>query len=117
MGEESNVKFTSGYLYIYNPDGSYDQFGKAGDLNVTNTAYADDQDYIPAITGLTSTFEVSARISKETLFKLLGVYNAIVNLCPNKRVVHLVLNGRTPKIRKKNLHRAIKILEGMTNGS
>ena len=117
MDEENNVEFTSGYLYICNPDGSYDPLGEADGLNVTTTVYADDQVYIPEITNLTSTFETTLRLFKENILKILGVYNAITNLCPDRRVAHLALNGRTPKIRKKNLNRAIKILEGMTNGS
>ena len=53
----------------------------------------------------------NTKVQKDLWLKLLGIYDAIVNLCPNKRVAHLALNGQTHKIRKKNLHRAIKILE------
>ena len=77
----------------------------------TSSDIYDIPEYVPFINQPEFTFEFVAKVQKDLWLKLLGVYDAIVNLCPNKRVVNLALHGKNNKIRKKNLHRAIKILE------
>ena len=112
MGEETN-DFSSGILYICNPDGEYKHLGTVNSADISYAYDCDALKYISPVTGLESTFETTAKLAKDILLKISGIYYAIIHTCPNKQVVHLALNGRTHKIRKKNLHRAIKILEGM----
>ena len=58
-----------------------------------------------------ATYEAWCKISKDLVIALLGIRDSVLHLCPNKKVVHLAVNGRNKKIRKKNFHRAIRILE------
>ena len=107
------INLNSGTLYIQNQDGSYEHFGEVADTENTSSDIYDTPEYVPLINQPEFAFEFVAKVQKDLWLKLLGIYDAIINLCPNKKVVHLALNGRTHKIRKKNLHRAIKILEEM----
>lgn len=36
---------------------------------------------------------------------------AVLDMCPNKKVMHLILHGRKRRTRVKNFNRAIRILE------
>lgn len=65
------------------------------------------------VTGLEATFEMCCKISKELILAILGFRERVLDICPNKRVVHLAKHGRNKKIRKKNFNRAIRILEEM----
>lgn len=47
---------------------------------------------------------------------LTGLRDVVIKCCPNKRVVHLALHAKKPRTRKKNFHRAIKILEEINDG-
>lgn len=105
------INLNSGTFYIKKQDGSYEHFGEVADTENTSSDIYDIPEYVPFINQPDFTFEFVTKVQKDLCLKLFGVYDAIINLCPNKKVVHLALNGRTHKIRKKNLHRAIKILE------
>lgn len=65
------------------------------------------------VTGMEETFEACCSIRKELMLAMFGVRIAVLELCPNKKVVHLARHGRNKKIRKKNFNRAIRILEEM----
>lgn len=69
--------------------------------------------FISSIDTATSSFECIIKISKEAIMALFGIRKAVVRCCPNKRVVHLALYAKKPRIRKKNFNRAIRILEGL----
>lgn len=105
------INLNSGTFYIQKQDGSYEHFGEVADTEITSSDTYNIPEYIQSINQPDFTFELVTKVQKDLCLKLFGVYDAIINLCPNKKVVHLALNGRTHKIRKKNLHRAIKILE------
>ena len=105
------LNINSGTFYIQKQDGSYEHFGEAACTEATSSNIYDIPEYVPFINQPEFTFEFVAKVQKDLWLKLLGIYDVIINLCPSKKVVHLALNGRTYKIRKKNLHRAIKILE------
>lgn len=47
---------------------------------------------------------------------ILGIRDLIVKNCPNKRVAHLALHAKKKRTRKKNIHRAVYILERASNG-
>ena len=101
----------SGTFYIQKQDGSYEHFGEVADTEITSSDIYNIPECIQSINQPEFTFEFVAKVQKDLWLKLLGIYDAIIDLCPNKRVVYLVLHGKNNKIRKKNLHRAIKILE------
>ena len=44
------------------------------------------------------------------------VYNdVVVKCCPNRKVAYLAIHSKKRRTRKKNVHRAIKILEELAN--
>ena len=105
------INLNSGTLYIQKQDGSYEHSGKVADAEVTSSDSYDIPEYIQPINHSEFTFEFVAKVQKDLWLKLLGVYDSVISTCQNKKVVHLVLYGKNKKIRKKNFHRAIKILE------
>ena len=62
------------------------------------------------LTNFSQSFDIPVTLSKDAWLAILGVKDAVLDVCPNKRVVHLVKHGNK-KTRKKNFHRAIRILE------
>lgn len=105
------IDLNSGTLYIQKQDGSYEHFGEIADAEVTSSDTYDIPECIQSINQPEFTFEFVTKVQKDLWLKLLGVYDSVISTCPNKKVVHLVLYGKNKKIRKKNFHRAIKILE------
>lgn len=105
------IDLNSGTLYIQKQDGSYEHFREVADAEVTSSDTYDIPEYIQSINQPEFTFEFVTKVQKGLWLKLLGVYDSVISTCPNKKVVHLVLYGKNKKIRKKNFHRAIKILE------
>ena len=104
MGEHE-FELGSGQLYIINPDGAY---------SVECVAEAEDNDIsetIVSISGLEASFTALAKVSKDVMLAITGVCEAVINCCPDKRVVHLALHAKKARTRKKNLNRAIRILE------
>lgn len=57
-----------------------------------------------------SSFTATIKVNKFDLWKLLGVYDWVIDNCHNKRVVHLVKHGKNIKVRKKNFNRSLKII-------
>lgn len=106
------LELGSGSLYILNDDDAPKKFGEVKDVEVEERA-DDVSDFVVPVTGMEATFEALCTISKDATLALLGVRDSVLHLCPNKKVVHLAVNGRNKKIRKKNFNRAIRILEGM----
>lgn len=102
------INFGSGSIYTKNPDGNWTKLGSISKNEVET--YTDDP-INTTINLLSNSFECIAKASKEFILAVTGLRNSILECCPNKRVVHLALNGRTRRIRKKNFNRAIKILE------
>ena len=108
----------SGTLYILNDDEIPKKFGEVKDIETVDSPieWADDvSDFVVPVTGMEATFEACCTISKDIILALLGIRDSVLHLCPNKKVVHLAVNGRNKKICKKNFHRAIRILEELTN--
>ena len=75
------------------------------------TSNFDDETGLNIFLNNSATFQCNAFINEEFMMKILGVLDAIVDCCPNRRVVHLMRYAKKSKVRRKNLHRAIKILE------
>ena len=84
-----------------------------GDVNSTEevetVTYAGDQQYIT--TDSFEDFACAIQISNANYMKILGIYNEMLDMCPNKKVVHLTKHARKLRTRKKNFNRVIKILE------
>lgn len=49
-------------------------------------------------------------IDETPFLRITGVFDAIIAVCPNRRIKHLALYGKR-KTRKKNLNRIIRMLE------
>ena len=62
------------------------------------------------LTDFSQSFDISVTFSKDTWLTILGVKEMVLDICPNKRVVHLAKHGNK-KTRKKNFNRTIRILE------
>lgn len=111
MGETES-KFNSGQLYFAEPDGTYSLLG-----NVTNTTieYGTDLDDISTPLGslgsLEASFDMLAKEYKEIMLAITGLYKAVIDCCPDRRVAHLALHGKKARTRKKNRNRAFRILE------
>lgn len=106
------IELGSGSLYILNDNEAPKKFGEVKD--VETEGWADDaSDFAIPVTGMEATYEACCAISKDIVLALLGIRDSVLDLCPNKKVVHLARHGRNKKIRKKNFSRAIRILEGL----
>lgn len=104
------LELSSGTLYILNEDDEPKKFGEVKD--VETEGWADDaSEFVVPVTGMEATYEACCKIAKDIVLALLGIRGSVLDLCPNKKVVHLARHGRNKKIRKKNFHRAIRILE------
>ena len=104
------LELGSGSFYILNDNETPKKLGEVKNVEVGERA-DDISDFVVPVTGMEATFEAWCTISKDFVLALLGIRDSVLHLCPNKKVVHLVLYGKNKKIRKKNFHRAIKILE------
>lgn len=97
MGENEN-RLDSGKLYFCRTDnGAISPLSQVTDYTV----------------GLEGAYETMTKEVDEFLRAITGMYQAYINCCPDRRVVHLALHGKTARIRKKNFNRAIKILEDL----
>lgn len=111
MGTD-NIKLNSGQLYFIEPDGSTSLLGHV--IHTSVECPAEDNDIsvpVASLADLEASFMAIAKVSKEAMLAITGMYQAVVNSCPDKRVAHLALHAKKPRTRKKNLNRAIKILE------
>lgn len=57
-----------------------------------------------------STLTLKCRVNPFVMFQLIGLWQWIVDYCPNKRVLHLAQYAKKHKIRTKNLYRAMRII-------
>lgn len=55
-------------------------------------------------------FTTKCTFNKWTLYKLTGIYKAVIDGCPNRRVAHLIKYGKNDRVRHKNFNRAVKII-------
>lgn len=100
----------SGTLYVLNDAETPKKIGEVKDAEAEELA-DDASDFVIPVTGMEATYEAWCKISKDSVLALLGIRDSVLDLCPNKKVVRLARHGRNKKIRKKNFHRAIRILE------
>lgn len=111
MGEHE-FKLDSGYLYFIEPDESASLLDHVTDTSVEyGTDLNDISTPIGSLGVLEASFECVAKMTRDAMLAITGAYQAIINCCPDKRVVYLALHDKTARIRKKNRNRAIRILE------
>ena len=104
------LKPDSGSLYILSDDEAPKKLGEVKEIEVEECV-DDASDSVVPVTGMEATYEACCKISKDIVLALLGIRDSVLDLCPNKKVIHLARHGRNKKIRKKNFSRAIRILE------
>ena len=86
--------FNPGTVYVYNQD-----------RTPTRCAiYISNPDGIP-----------TCRMFEEALLYISGARDVVIKCCPNRKVVYLATHSKKRRTRKKNIHRAIKILEELAN--
>ena len=106
------IELGSGTIYISNPDGTMSPLGRINGVEIeTTSTVEDDPYYIPNIGDYETTIEGICKFYKNALMHLTGVSQLIIDMCPNRKIVHLAKHAKKKRARKKNLNRAIYILE------
>lgn len=106
------IEFGSGTIYILNSDETTSPFGRINDAEIeTTSTVEDDPAYIPNIGDYEATIEGTCNFYKNALMHLTGVSQLAIDMCPNRKVAHLAKHANKRRARKKNLNRAIYILE------
>lgn len=108
----AKIEFSNVKMYIAESNGDYTPIGPVEDFDCT---YNDANDIPPNISlaNLTESFEWVCNLSRDVIMTIIGLRGVVIKCCPNKRVAHLALHAKKARTRKKNFHRAIKILEEM----
>ena len=116
------INFNPGTVYISNPDGTpighldanecsiecedKDEFGHISN-DINNIIYKR--------TSYEASFEVACRMFEEALLYISGARDVVIKCCPNRKVAYLATHSKKRRTRKKNVHRAIKILEELAD--
>ena len=114
------INFGPGTIYISNPDGTPIVHV---DINNYSIECEDEINYnsndINNAIGINNTieasFEATYHMLEEALLYISGARDVIIKCCPNRKVVYLAIHSKKRRTRKKNIHRAIKILEELAN--
>lgn len=108
------INFNPGTAYDSKPDGT--AIGHV-DINDCSIECEDEFNYISTDINSTikASFEVACRMLEEALLYISGARDVVVKCCPNRKVAHLATHSKKRRSRKKNIHRAIKILEELAN--
>lgn len=112
MGIDLNGSDT---FYFLGQEGVYIPVGETTDL--TDIEFYDPgEKYVDRIfnddDSAFASFEVKCRIDFYAWAIFSGLMHTVLETCPNKRVVHQIMHATKRKVKKKNLRRAIRILEG-----
>lgn len=103
-------------VYISNPDGT-----PIGRLDVNECSIeCEDEDEFNYISNdinntIEASFEATCRMLKEALLYISGARDVVIKCCPNRTVAYLATHSKKRRTRKKNIHRAIKILEELAD--
>ena len=101
------INLSSGSLYILNEDEAPKKFGEVKDVEI-ETWTDDVSEFVVPPFGMEFTYETTCKLAKDLMLAILGVRDSVLDLCPNKKVVHLARYGRNKKIRKKNFNRRLE---------
>ena len=117
------INFNPGTVYVYNQDGAPTRCAvyisnpdgtSTGRLDIDEINYISN-DNNPVKFQINNTieasFEATCRMFEEALLYISGVRDVVIKCCPNRKVVYLATHSKKRRTRKKNIHRAIKILE------
>lgn len=111
--------FNPGTLYILNEDGSYKELIQINDSEIesvkNDVTVCEAYKTVSNLANIGASFECLARVTREAFLAMTGIKDAIIQTCPNRKVVHLAMYSRKKRTRKKNFNRAIKILEEIGN--
>ena len=101
-------------VYISKPDGTAIRFA---DLNECSIECEDEINYISndINNAIEASFEATCRMFEEALLYISGARDVVTKCCPNRKVAYLATHSKKRRTRKKNIHRAIKILEELAN--
>ena len=120
------INFNPGTVYVYNQDGtparcavyiSNPDGTPIGSLDVNGCSIeCEDEDEFNYISNainntFEASFEATCHIFEEALLYISGARDVVVKCCPNRKVAYLATHSKKRRTRKKNIHRAIKILE------
>ena len=118
------INFNPGTVYVYNQDRTptrcaiyiSNQDGTSTerlDINECSIECEDEFNYISndINNAIEASFEATCRMLKEALLYISGARDVVIKCCPNRKVVYLATHSKKRRTRKKNIHRAIKILE------
>ena len=110
------INFGPGTVYIYNQDGTAIRFADVNDCSI-ECECEDEFNYISNVINNTikTSFEATCRMLEEALLYISGARDVIIKCCPNRKVAYLATHAKKRRTRKKNIHRAIKILEELAN--
>lgn len=113
MGEHE-FELSPGQLYFIEPNESTSLVGHVTDASVESSTEDNDISVpVASLVDIETAFDWFVKMTKDTMLAITGMYTAVLNCCPDRRVAHLAVNGKTARIRKKNFNRAIKILEDL----
>ena len=127
--------FNPGTVYIYNQDGTPTRCAvyisnpdetstERLDINECSIECEDEINYISSDidpvkfqinNAIEALFEATCRILEEALLYSSGASDIVIKCCPNRKVAYLATHSKKRRTRKKNIHRAIKILEELAN--
>lgn len=108
--------FDPGTVYVYNQDGTPIRFADINDCSI-ECECEDKFNYISTDinSAIEASFEATCRMLKEALLYISGARDVVIKCCPNRKVAYLATHSKKRRTRKKNMHRAIKILEELAN--
>ena len=106
------INFNPGTVYVYNQDGTPTRCA----VYISNECECEFNYISNAINNtIEASFEVACRMLKEALLYISGARDVVIECCPNRKVAYLATHSKKRRTRKKNIHRAIKILEELAN--
>lgn len=105
------LNLSSGTIYILDYGENQEELGTVSSCDTECSDYSDYDGAVMSINRLDASIELFCRLSNDLIMAITGMRDVILKCCPNRRVVHLALNGKKKRTRKKNLNRAIRILE------
>ena len=112
------INFNPGTVYVYNQDGTAIRLADVNDCSIECECECEDEfNYISNDINniIEASFEATCRMFEEALLYISGARDVVVKCCPNRKVAYLATHSKKRRTRKKNIHRAIKILEELAN--
>ena len=112
------INFDPGTVYISNPDGTPIRRLDINEGSIECECECENEfNYISndINNAIEASFEVFCRMLEEALLYLSGARDVVIKCCPNRKVAYLATHSKKRRTRKKNIHRAIKILEELAN--